>query len=87
MSNSQFGETKPEDPREVCRFFAIRVGRIPDLSKGQGVWVLHQNRWCRSKAVRRLPGGMWWCVVEAGRYASERVIVSCNSWGGVIDAN
>jgi len=73
---------QPDDPREVARLSAVRVGRVPRLKKFDSVWYCDGNGWCEVVVERRCPGDVYWARRKVGMFRGFAVVVTCASYGG-----
>lgn len=80
---NQASRPQSDDSRENARAEAIRVGRMPVVTRGQKVWVWDCGRWNKAIVRRCLPGGCYW--VEKCSYPGngDKCTVSANTFGGL----
>lgn len=84
MKNSMLGaHDSAPDSREVARGESLRVGRMPEVKRGDVVWVWFSERWLKARITRPLPGGVYMACLITYPANGTLTTVSANTFGGV----
>lgn len=62
----------------------LRVGSLPELTKGDRVWIKWFPGWAEATVVRRLPGNVWLARTDAVHEGSRTAIVAIDTFGGMV---
>lgn len=84
--NQSAGERspRPDDGLGLSRDFVAKVGKMPELKKGQCVRIWDGHRYRAADVVRRLPGDVYMCKLHREWAGSRFTIVHCGVFGGVV---
>lgn len=71
------------DSRESVRAESLRVGKMPEVKRGDIVWVWFGGRWLKARITRPLPGGTYMTCLITYPANGTLTTVSANTFGGV----
>jgi hypothetical protein len=70
-----------DDPEARALFRA--AGKLPDMKRGQMVWVWFNDEWRAAEVERRLPGQVYWAKFDCKVDGFRRVVLSLGNFGGL----
>lgn len=59
---------------------------LPKFKKGARLLVWYGGRFRECEVIRRCPGPVYWAKFPGAAGRSNNVLVSCNNYGGCVDA-
>lgn len=68
---------------------ALGIGferKLPDLGRGQRILVWSAGQFREAEVIRRCPGPIYWAKLTGGSRRGQNELVSCNNFGGLVDA-
>lgn len=84
MNNEMLGaHDSTSDSRETVRGESLRVGKMPEVKRGDVVWVWFAGRWLKARITRPLPGGVYMACLISYPANGTLTTVSANTFGGV----
>lgn len=72
----------PTAPESASGDFIDKIGRLPDLERGQMVWIRVQGMWRAGQVGRRLPGHVWWVSLDESVGGCRNFVVHVGNFGG-----
>lgn len=57
-------------------------GRLPDMKRGQKVWVEFNCKWRSGEIQSRLPGQVFWVKLDEPVDGFKRIVLSVANFGG-----
>jgi hypothetical protein len=75
-------QSSPGEPLRLSRDFVLHVGKLPELARGEMVWILVGEHWHAGQVGRRLPGQVYWCKLSTPVGGCRNFILHCGNFGG-----
>lgn len=86
MENKMFSTLDHSpDSRDIVRAESLRVGKMPEVKRGDVVWCWFSARWMKARITRPLPGGVYMAVLIVYPANGTLTTVSANTFGGVCE--
>ncbi len=83
-------DSKFEPMPRTAENAALGIGferTLPEFKKGQKVQLWVAGRFWAAEVVRRCPGPVYWVKILDHPRAGQNCVLSCNNYGGVLDAD
>lgn len=84
MNNDASIIASDNSSKEGIRARFLRAGTLPNLTKGDLVWVKWFPGWTEARLIRKVPGNVWIARTNASYQGYNKCTVMVSNFGGKV---